>query len=183
MSLPPTLFTWPYIHILINHFPVVLSTMGLAVAIAALILRRRGVWIYAMATLTMAGVVVYPVRFTGNQADDALKDPWYIQKGVIDAHDAASAWAMYFLLAVGIVSAYGWWRAVKRPEEPIPGWIKASVLVLGLFGFATVARTAYLGGKIIQEAPILSLPTAPANLPPGIATPPRAPGGEAPPAQ
>lgn len=184
MSLPPSLFTWPYIHILINHFPVVLSTVGLAVAILALILGRRSLWIYAMATLTIAGVVVYPVRFTGDQADHALRDPWYIAKGAIDAHDDASLWAMIFLLAVGAVSAYGWWRAVKRPEEPIPGWIKASVLVLGLFGFATIARTAYLGGKIIHEAPILSLPTAPANLPPGIATPPRGPGGgEAPPTQ
>jgi len=185
MSLPPSLFTWPYIHILINHFPVVLSTVGLAVAILALILGRRSLWIYAMATLTIAGVVVYPVRFTGDQADHALRDPWYIAKGAIDAHDDASLWAMIFLLAVGAVSAYGWWRAVKRPEEPIPGWIKASVLVLGLFGFATIARTAYLGGKIIHEAPILSLPTAPANLPPGIAAPPGAPGGggEAPPTQ
>jgi uncharacterized membrane protein len=176
MSLPPSLFTWPYIHILINHFPVVLSTVGLAVAVLALILRRRGLWIYAMVTNAMAGIVVYPVRFTGDQADHSLNDPWYIQKGAIDAHDAASAWAMYFLLAVGVVSAYGWWRAVKRPEEPIPNWIKAAVLVLGLFGFATVARTAYLGGKIIHEAPVLTLPTPPANLPPGIANPPGPPG-------
>ncbi len=175
MSVPPSLFTWPYIHILINHFPVVLSVVGLAAAVGALILGRRGLWIYSMATFTIAGAVVYPVRFTGDKADHALKDPWYIPHGVIDAHDDASLYAMLFLLAVGIVSAYGWWRAVKRPEEPIPAWIKAGVLVLGLGGFATIARTAYLGGKIIHEAPILSLPTAPANLPPGVATPPRSP--------
>jgi len=177
MSLPPTLFQWPYIHLLVNHFPVVLSVVGLAGAVLALILGRRELWIYSMATFTIGGAIVWPVRFTGDQADHALKDPWYIPKGVIDAHDNASLWAMLFLLAVGIVSAYGWWRAVKRPQEPIPGWIKAAVLVLGVFGFATVARTAYLGGKIIHEAPILALPTPPANLPPGIATPPGPPGG------
>ena len=176
MSLPTTLFTWPYIHMMMNHFPVVLSVVGLGVAVLALILGRRALWIYAMATLTMAGAVVYPVRFTGKQADHALNDPWYIPKGVIDEHDNASLWAMIWLIAVGVVSAYGWWRAVKRPEEPIPGWIKAAVLVLGLMGFATVARTAYLGGKIIHEAPVLSLPTPPANLPPGIAAPPGPPG-------
>ena len=176
MSLPPSLFTWPYIHLLINHFPVVLSAVGLAAVAAALIFGRRALWIYAMATLAVAGAVVYPVRLTGKEADEALKDPWYIPHGIIDEHDDASLWAMYFLLAVGLVSAYGWWRAVKRPEEPIPRWIKAAVLVLGLFAFATVARTAYLGGKIIHEAPILSLPTAPANLPAGVATPPGPPG-------
>lgn len=175
MSLPPSLFAWPYVHLLINHFPVVLSVAGLVAVTGALILRRRGLWLYAMGTLTAAGVIVYPVRFTGDQADDALHDPWYIPRGVIDAHDNASLYATICLLAVGAVSAYGWWRAVKRPEEPIPGWIKAGMLVGAMAGFGTVAYTAYLGGKIIHEAPILSLPTAPANLPPGVATPPESP--------
>jgi uncharacterized membrane protein len=175
MNLLSSVFTWPYIHLLVNHFPVVLAPMGLAAAVGALIFRRRAWWIYSMATFTIAGVVAYPVRFTGDEADHALNDPWYIPKGVIDAHDNASLWAMIFLLAVGAVSAYGWWRAVKRPEEPIPGWIKAGVLVLGLVGFATVTRTAYLGGKIVHDAPVLGLPTPPANLPPGIATPPESP--------
>jgi len=48
------------------------------------------------------------------------------------------------------------------------------VLIGALLGFSTVARTAYLGGKIVHEAPILSMPQPPANLPPGIATPPEA---------
>lgn len=179
MSLPASLFTWPYVHLLINHFPVVLAVVGLAAAAGALILRRRALWLYAMGTLTAAGVIVYPVRFTGDQADHALRNPWYIPHGVIDAHDNASLYAMICLLAVGAVSAYGWWRAVKRPEEPIPGWIKAGVLIGGLAGFGTISYTAYLGGKIIHEAPILSLPTAPANLPPGVATPPRPPRARA----
>jgi hypothetical protein len=42
-----------------------------------------------------------------------------------------------------------------------------------LAGFGSVAYAAYLGGKIIHDAPVLGLPTAPAGLPPGIATPPR----------
>ncbi len=173
--MPTEPFTWPYVHILVNHFPVVLSVFGLGVAVAALILRRRGLWLSAMGTLTLAGVLVYPVRFTGNQADRALNDPWYIRHGAIDAHDNASLIAMICLLLVGAVSAYGWWRALKRPEEIIPGWIRAAVLVGAIAGFGTVAYTAYLGGKIIHEAPILQLKTPPANLPPGIAAPPGPP--------
>ncbi len=169
----PTL-TWPYVHLLINHFPVVLTSMGLIAAIGALILGRRGLWLYAMGTLTVAGLSVYPVHFTGDQADHALRDPWYIQQGVIDAHDDAAGIAMFVILIVGAFSAYAWWRALKRREETIPGWVRAGILIGALGGFGTVARTAYLGGKIIHEAPVLGLPTAPAGLPPGIATPPHA---------
>jgi len=169
--MPP--LTWPYVHLLINHFPVVLTTMGLAAAVGALALGRRGLWLYAMGTLTVAALIVYPVHFTGDQADHALRDPWYIKRGVIDAHDDAAGVAMVIILIAGAFSAYGWWRALKRRDEVIPMWVRAGVLIGALAGFGSVAWAAYLGGKIIHEAPVLDLPAAPAGLPPGIATPPR----------
>jgi uncharacterized membrane protein len=171
----PTL-TWPYIHLLINHFPIVLVTMGLVAALGALLLRRRGLWLYAMGTLTVAGLSIYPVHFTGDQADHALHDPWYIARGAIDAHDNAAGTALIIILITGVVAAYGWWRALRRRDEAIPAWIRALVVAGALAGFASVAYTSYLGGKIIHDAPVLTLPTAPPGLPPGIATPPRAPG-------
>ena len=140
--------------------------------VLAMIIRRRGLWLYAMGTLAAAGVTVYPVRFTGDEADAALHDPWYIAKGAIDAHDDASLWALICLLLVGALAVYGLWRALKRPQEEIPRWLRASLFIGAILGFATIARTAYLGGKIIHEAPVLSMPQPPANLPPGIATTP-----------
>ncbi len=174
------MINWPYIHLLINHFPVVLAIVGLGVVILAMIFQRRVIWLYAMVTLTAAGALVYPVRLSGDEADEALRDPWYIKHGVIEAHNDASLYALIFLLIAGAVSAYGWWRAVKRPDEPIPAWIKTAVFLTALLGSAAVARTAYLGGKIIHDAPVLTLPNPPANLPPGIVSPPdsAATGGE-----
>ncbi|MEO8909739.1 MAG: DUF2231 domain-containing protein [Gemmatimonadaceae bacterium] len=163
------MFTWPYVHILINHFPVVLSIAGLVLALLALILRRRGLWQTAMGALIGAGLFIYPVYFTGDQADHALNDPWYIKHGTIEAHDAAASWALYAILLVGIFAAYALWRSLKRPAEPLPGWMKAGVVIGALLATSTVARTAYLGGKIIHEAPILELKQPPPGLPPGVA--------------
>jgi uncharacterized membrane protein len=174
----PTL-TWPYVHLLINHFPVVLTVVACVAAAAAAITNRRALWLNAMAMLTFAGIVVYPVHFTGDQADHALRDPWYIKRGVIDTHDDAAGVAMVIILIAGAIGAYGWWRALKRRDEIIPGWIRAGVLVGAVAGFGSVAYAAYLGGKIIHDAPVLQLPDAPPGLPPGVATPPRN-GGEHP---
>jgi uncharacterized membrane protein len=165
-------FTWPYVHLLINHFPVVLTVVALIAALGAAITNRRALWLNAMGMLTAAGLLVYPVHFTGDEAKDALHDPWYIKRGVIDAHDNAAGIAVTIILIAGVIAAYGWWRALKRRDEIIPGWIRAGVLVGALAGFGSVAYTAYLGGKIIHEAPVLGLPDAPPGLPPGIATPP-----------
>jgi len=163
--------SWPYVHLLLNHFPVVLTAAGLAAALGGLVLHRRGLWLYAMGTLTAAGAIVYPVYFTGDKADHALNDPWYIRPGAIDAHDSVAGIAMVVIIVAGVVCAYAWWRALRYPAEPIPVWIRSAVLVMAVAGFGTVAYTAYLGGKIVHEAPVLELPQPPAGLPPGIATP------------
>jgi uncharacterized membrane protein len=166
------MLTWPYTHLLINHFPVVLSVSGLVVAILALIFRRRGLWLTAMGALTAAGIVVYPVYFTGDRADQALNDPWYIKHGVIDAHDAAAGWALWVILIVGVFAAYSWWRSLKRSSELLPVWIRAGVVIGAVMAASTVARAAYLGGKIIHDSPVLGLQQPPAGLPPGVAAEP-----------
>jgi hypothetical protein len=163
------MLSWPYAHLLLNHFPVVLSISSLAVAILALILGRRGLWLTAMGALTVAGFFVYPVHFTGDKADQALKDPWYIKSGVLGAHDAAALWALWVILFAAAFAAYCWWRSLKRPAEIIPAWMQWGVFVGALLSVATVARTAYLGGKIIHEAPVLHLEQPPPGLPPGVA--------------
>jgi uncharacterized membrane protein len=171
------MLTWPYAHLLINHFPVVLSVSALAVAILAVLIQRRGLWLTAMAALTAAGAFVYPVKFSGDKADHALDDPWYIPRGVIKAHDDAALWALWVILIAGAFAAYSWWRSLKRPAELIPAWMRWGVFVGALLAVATVARTAYLGGKIIHEAPVLQLKQPPPGLPAGIAADTSTPAG------
>jgi uncharacterized membrane protein len=161
--------SWPYLHLLINHFPVVLSVAALSVSVLALLFQQRGLWLTAMAALTAAGLFVYPVFFTGNEADHTLNDPWYIHPGVIEAHDQAALWALWAILIAGAFAAYSWWRSLKRPAEVIPAWMRAGVVVGAVLAVSIVARTAYLGGKIIHDAPVLQLETPPPGLPPGIA--------------
>jgi hypothetical protein len=165
------MWSWPYAHLIINHFPVVLSVSALAVTVLALLLRRRGLWLTAMGALTAAGLFVYPVHFTGDKAGHALHDPWFVQARAIEAHDDAAGIAMVVILIAGAFAAYSWWRSLKRPGEGIPAWMRAGVLVGALGSVGTVTYTAYLGGKIIHEAPILQLKQPPAGLPAGVVTP------------
>jgi uncharacterized membrane protein len=162
------MLSWPYAHLVINHFPVVLSVLGLVIALLALLLDRRAIWQVAMAALTGAGLLVFPVHFTGDKADQALRDPWYIARGAIEAHDNAATVAMYVILIVGAFAAYSWWRSVKRPTESLSRWIRSGVVVGGLLATGTVTYAAYLGGKIIHESPVLELQQAPAGLPPAL---------------
>jgi len=163
------MMSWSYAHLLINHFPVVLSIAALAVTVLALVLGRRGLWLTAMGALTVAGLFIYPVHFTGDEADQALNDPWYIHPGTIEKHDDFATITMWVILIVGAFAAYSWWRSLKKPADLIPGWMRAGVVLGSLAAAGTVTYTAYLGGKIIHEAPVLGLEQPPPGLPPGIA--------------
>jgi uncharacterized membrane protein len=155
------MISWPYVHLLLNHFPVVMSVAGLTVALLALLLNRRVLWLTAMAALTIAGAFIYPVFFTGSKAGQALNDPWYIRPGAMEAHDKAADWALWLILIAGTFAAYSWWRSLKRPVEAIPGWMRTGIVIAALAAVSVVARTAYLGGKIIHEAPVLMLKQPP----------------------
>jgi hypothetical protein len=158
---------WPYVHTLINHFPIILTVVGTGVLLLALIVRRRGVWLYALATLTLAGLSVYPAFFTGDRAADAVRTTWYILKPMVEEHDDAAAFALGSLLLMGAVSAYAWWRMLRREVTALPPvWLRATVAVIAVWALSVVARTAYLGGQIVHDSPKLQTPPA-GVFPPG----------------
>lgn len=150
---------WPYIHTLVNHFPIILSVVGTAVLILALITNRRGVWLYALATLTLAGLSIYPAYFTGDQAAHALRRTWYVVHDMVEEHDEAATFALISVLLVGAASAYAWWRMLRRDLNVLPPmWLRVTVTLIALWSLAVVTRTAYLGGQIVHESPRLQTP-------------------------
>jgi uncharacterized membrane protein len=158
---------WPYIHTLVNHFPIVLTVVGAAILALALVTKRGGLWIYALATLTLAGLAIYPTYLSGDEAADAQRHTWYIVHSMVEAHDESAGWALAAVLAMGAVSAYAWWRMLRRDAGRLPPvWLRSAVAVIAALGLAIVARTAYLGGQIVHESPRLRVPPAGAAVTP-----------------
>jgi uncharacterized membrane protein len=176
------------LHVLINHFPVILTIVGTACALLGLFVRKRGVWLYATATLFLAGLSVVPTFLTGDPAAEQLRDTWYVTRQAIRAHDAAAGWTLWGLIIMGLVAAYAWWRAwrretvvvtaavhtergdvatpaVVRGPAGLPGWLRALVIVSALFGCALVYRTAALGGDILHHSEVLQATPRPASVP------------------
>ena len=157
--MPAYWMNWPYIHTLINHFPIILMVVGTAVLILALIVRRRGVWLYALATLTLAGLSAWPAFFTGDRAADALVETWYIVESMVREHDQAAGFALWSLLITGAVSAYSWWRMLRHEPMGLPPvWLRVVVTVITVWALSVVVRTAYLGGQIVHDSPKLATP-------------------------
>lgn len=174
---------WSYIHLLVNHFPVILSVVGTAAVLVALVTRRRDLWRYATLTLLLAGLAAYPVFFTGDEAGDVMEKKWYVTREAIHEHEEASDFALWSLLIAGAVSGYALWRTTRRgvaasgtriDSLEAPTWLRAALALLALWSTSVVARTSYLGGEIVHKAAALQTP------PPGYVPPPDTgrPGGE-----
>jgi uncharacterized membrane protein len=176
------------LHVLINHFPVILTIVGTAVALLALIVRKRGTWLYATATLFLAGLSVVPTFLSGDPAAEQLRDSWYVTREAIREHDASAGWTLWGLIIMGLIAAYAWWRAWRRDTVVVPAavhtdsgdvpatalvranaglpvWLRALVVASALFGCALVYRTASLGGDILHHSKILQTTPRPASVP------------------
>lgn len=143
---------WAYLHLLINHVPVILAPLGFVVAIVALVTKRRSVWLYALATLTLSGLSAYPVMATGDEASHIVRRIPGVSRDAIEEHEESGDTAMWFLLAAGVVAAYAWWRMTKqRPHETLPGWLVGLVLLTGAGAAGMVSYASLEGGYIMHK--------------------------------
>lgn len=162
---------WPYAHLLVNHFSVVLTYVGLAAALLAAMRRRRALWLHAVVMLTLAGLAAWPATFTGQRAAPAMERQWFVDEAAVDDHEEAGEVAQWVLLAMGALSGYGWWRLVRSSGAParvastadelahqLPLALRSAVLVTALAGAASVAYAAYEGGFIVHKASRLTSP-------------------------
>jgi uncharacterized membrane protein len=162
---------WPHIHIMLNHFPVILVVMGTLAALLGMVRSRRGVWLYATATLTIAALTVIPTYFTGEPAEHALNRPWYISRTSIHTHEDAALIAALLTGLAGLVAIFAWRRLVRYPREvTLPRGLRLAVVITAVAAAGMIGYTSLLGGYIIHDAPGLQGP-APARVGPAGATP------------
>jgi uncharacterized membrane protein len=148
---------WPHIHIMINHFPVILVVMGALAALLGTIRGRRGVWLYATATLTIAALTAVPTYFTGEPAEHALNRPWYVARDAIHTHEDAALIAALLTGLAGLIALVAWRRLVRYPRElSLPRALRISVVVTAVVAAAAMGYASLLGGYIIHDAPGLT---------------------------
>jgi uncharacterized membrane protein len=151
---------WPHIHIMINHFPVILAVMGALAALLGMVRGRRGVWLYACASLTIAALTVIPTYFTGEPAQHALNRPWYVGRNAIHTHEDAALIAALLVGLAGLVALVAWRRLVRYPRElSLPSGLRAAVVITAVVAAVAIGYASLLGGYIIHDAPGLVGPS------------------------
>jgi uncharacterized membrane protein len=156
---------WAHIHIMINHFPIILVAMGALATVLAVFLQRRGVWLYAAVSLTIAGITVIPTYFTGEPAVKALNHPWYVAREAIRSHEQSAMISAILTVLAALVAVVAWRRLVRYPREVrMPRGLRTAIVVTSLAAAGSIGYTSWLGGRIVHDAPGLAGPRPPAPV-------------------
>ena len=134
---------WIYAHLVVNHFPIVLSVIASLAAVVAALSDREGAWRYAAVTGLLAGIAAPLAFLTGNRAEEIAESIPGLAEEAIETHEH---WGLYALIALGVAGLLAILALVLRSKGA--RWVYA----IAIWGATAVAAmTANYGGKIEHD--------------------------------
>jgi hypothetical protein len=141
--------TWVYLHLVTNHFPIILTLLGTIACGLGAARHHKGMWRYGVVTLAIGGLTAIPTWITGNQAHYVVEIQLGIPEGKVEPHELLSEATMWVMLPMAGLASFAWWRGNEEPRRgPSPPWVRPALLCTALVGCTLLGVTAFLGGRI-----------------------------------
>jgi hypothetical protein len=135
-----------HIHLLLNHFPTVGMSVGIALFLLGLLNRSEDLKRGAMAVFFSIALISLPTYMSGYSAQKSLRGVRTVSQDVIGFHQRSALFALIFMEATGVVAWYSLWgsrgRASLRPR------LTAAAVLLSAVTVGLMAGTAGIGSEI-----------------------------------
>jgi len=145
--MPAKLSQPEYLHLLLNHLPVVGLAVAMFVTATALALRNRGAVVLGLVLIALLSASAWPVMETGEGARDRLRRTLDDDsKHALRQHmDLAENWVVLFYATAGVAAA----ALLAAWRKPAWMWPPAMLAVLlAIASLAAVMAIAEAGGRI-----------------------------------
>jgi hypothetical protein len=151
---------WAYVHLALNHLPVIGAIFGVLLLLLALVRKSEELKRVSLGVFVITALLALPVYFTGEPAEEVVEHLPGVAEPLIERHENAALFALLMAGGAGVVALAG--LILFRRTEKLPGWIVAATLVLSLVTSGLMGWTANLGGQI-RHTEIRAGFTAPAE--------------------
>lgn len=135
-----------YVHLLSNHFPIILSLVGFIVLTVGLLHHQKTVKQVALWILLMAAVTGIPAYVSGEEAEHAVEEYAGVSESAIEEHEEIAEKFVYVSDIMGIAALIALLLLSKDHKLSVWAnrvvWLLTLSLIIGLF---FVNQT---GGKI-----------------------------------
>lgn len=135
-----------HIHLLVNHFPIIVPIIGILIMLGGLYFRSETVKRTAYAVFILGAILTIPAIVSGEGAEEVVERIQGIDKSFIKTHeDMADIFAVLSYI-LGGVSVFGLWASIKRKSFSKTLAIITILFSLIVLFFAT--KTGTSGGEI-----------------------------------
>lgn len=137
---------YAYLHLLLNHFPIIGTIIGLGLLLVSFgggsrDLRRSGLIICAASAL-----LAIPAFLSGFGARMMLSQDPRVPNTLLERHEAAAMLSLWFMEATGALALIALWRSHQTPRPA--RWHAPAVLLSALLTVGLMTRTGNTGGDI-----------------------------------
>lgn len=135
-----------YLHVALNHLPVVGLLFGFLLVLFALFKNTDESRRIALYLLVLVALTAIPAYLTGEPAEHIVEELAGVSKDAIEVHEEAALFSLIAIEIVGALSLIG--LLLFRGARRISTVFFVIILILTGASVAAMARTANLGGHI-----------------------------------
>jgi len=137
---------WAYLHVIINHFPIVGVIIGTLILIAGMVFKNDGIKISGLGTIVFAALMAVAVDFTGDPAREAVTGMPDFVLSLINRHENMAVVSLFIIIPAGLMAAvtlYSIWKKVKSVR-----FLLIMTLIMSLISCAAMGYVGHTGGQI-----------------------------------
>lgn len=137
---------WAYLHVIINHFPIVGVIIGTLILIAGMVFKNEGIKISGLGTIVFAALMAVVVDLTGDPAREAVRGTPDFVLSLINRHENIAVVALFIIIPAGLLAAvtlFSIWKKVHAVK-----FLMIMTLIISLISCVAMGYVGRTGGQI-----------------------------------
>ena len=135
-----------HLHLVVNHFPIIGTILGLGILITGIILKNNTVKSTAYVLFIVAAIFAAFSMATGEGAEELVEDMPSVGKQIIHEHEEMAEKLAIILYVLGAVSLAGLFLNYKKHSKA--QLISYIALIIAIAGVFFAQQTGTTGGEI-----------------------------------
>lgn len=131
---------WAYIHLVINHFPIIGVIIGTILLAIGMTFKNQGVKISGLGTIFFASLMAIIAYMTGDPAEQFMKGLPDVARSLISRHENIATVGMYLMVTAGLLAASSIYSIWKKDK-----YIRLLIIITLVFSMISSGMMVYIG--------------------------------------
>jgi uncharacterized membrane protein len=134
-----------HIHLLLNHFPVIGTVLGVLLFLFALVRKSSELKRISLGIFVLLAILAIPVYFSGEPAEESVENLPGVSDSIIERHENLAFIALISAIILGIVSLMA---LLASKHVRVSVWLTSFSFGIAVITTILMGITANLGGQI-----------------------------------